>query len=490
MKTSDQLENILTKARQVGDTKVGKDGQTRYWTEIKPGKFDWRKTRPQGTKNTSSDKPKSQTKYDKLKTHLKNTSDEKLRKFASGERNDPNLRQFAYDELVGRGEDVSDLDLNTGNYGALKEAFKDDGPDFEPEATGDVELVDDWQDPEFIKKNYGNLKTKQQRIEYDDFAYKQKINNPRYKTPQKEIHSLNKLYAQFLSSKSPLMIASGGAGVGKTYNLHLVAKAMKLNQFDPAQHTAVNPTFAEKIEEGEEDYYDEPNTNYDYVEVPEVKSPLQLVQLLKEHNGKTLVFDDTDNILKDPDSLGIMKKATASSGKRIVGKKSSNEKTNIDPFEFTGKILFLSNMGQHEFTKNEHLNAIYSRALKKDIYFTKQEQLHFIDKLKHKFEFSGIPRLEDQEEDIQEREEVFSLLKDNIESIDPGKFNVRSMKEALEVKRANDNAIQITKDNPVIGEMLFGNTEEDWKEDVVDFLTKGYVPKEQKIQKAMGSITL
>lgn len=35
-------DNIIQKARQVGDTRQNKKGQTEVWTEYKPGKFDWR----------------------------------------------------------------------------------------------------------------------------------------------------------------------------------------------------------------------------------------------------------------------------------------------------------------------------------------------------------------------------------------------------------------------------------------------------------------
>jgi hypothetical protein len=38
--TSNQL---LEKARNVGETKVGKDGITRVWTKLPNGKFDWRR---------------------------------------------------------------------------------------------------------------------------------------------------------------------------------------------------------------------------------------------------------------------------------------------------------------------------------------------------------------------------------------------------------------------------------------------------------------
>lgn len=489
-KVSDDLKQIISKAasRQVGDTKVDNSGKTLVWTETKPGKFDWRVDKKAnannnaGTaKNTSNnDGDTDGNAFAKLQAHLKNSDVDALKRFANKPGNAPKLRQAAYDELVERGEDVSDINLNTGKYGQMKTAFGmgESKSDYKPATNGTSSIDDDeadWRDPEFIKKNFGftdwSKATKKQRVEYDKYVTEQKAKDPNYLPPEEEIFDLNTLYAQFLMTDSPLMIASGGAGVGKTHNLHLVAKAMNKKPFDPD--------------------VDEPGDgDYDYVEAPEINSAVQLASLLKEHNGKTIVFDDTDNLLKSPDTFGILKKATASSGKRIVGKKSAGA-GNIDPFEFTGKIIFLTNMSQAQLTKDENLNAIYSRALKKDIYFTKQEQLHFIDKLKHQFEFTGIERLENKADDIQEREDIYRILKDNIDDIDPAKFNVRSMKEMLEVKRASDRAKEFIANDPVMGKMLFGNAG-DWEKKVKTLLVKGdgYNPKKESIEKAKEILNL
>jgi hypothetical protein len=269
------------------------------------------------------------------------------------------------------------------------------------------------------------------------------------------------------------MIASGGAGVGKSYNMHLVAEHMGNKAFN-----------GETDEPGDDDY--------DYVEAPEVKSDTQLVSLLKEHNGKTIVFDDSDNVLKQSDTMGIMKKATASSGKRILGKKSSNKSTNVDPFEFTGKILFLTNMGQHDLTKNEHLNAIYTRAIKKDLNFTKREKLEMMEILKHKTNFTGVERLENKADDIQEREEVFDMIKDNIDAMDPDKFSSRTFMEALVKKRAVDNSNAMIESDPTTASLIFGE-EQDWKEEVGRFLKKGITLSEEKgndLQKALTQLGL
>lgn len=470
-KALDAIGQIIEKdtmekaSRQVGDTKVGKDGKTRYWTELSSGKFDWRKKKPK------TEKVEDDSKASKLKNHLKNTDDDSLEKYASGDKNDPTLRQFAYDELVERGVDVSEIELNTGKTKEMKDLFSSEGKETNKNDKDSIdESENDWKNPDYIKKKFGGLKTKKQRIAADAYIYSNKTKEDSYKEPFEEIHALNKAYAQFLITDSPLMIASGGAGVGKSFNLHAVAKVLNKKPFDPE--------------------VDEPgDSDYDYVEAPEIKSDTQLILLLKEHNGKTIVFDDSDNVLRQMDTMGIMKKATASSGKRMIGKKSANKSSNVDPFEFDGKILFLTNMNQNDLTKNEHLNAIYSRALKKDINFTKKEKLGLISQLRHKMNFTGIERLEDSEEDKKEREDVFKIIEDNINKIDPEKFNTRTFKEALEIKRSIDNANKLIEEDPVTNKLLFGEIE-DWEPEVENFISKGLVPLQNEIEKALNQLDL
>ena len=501
-RTSSVLESILNedlvKARQVGDSKVGSDGITRYWTEIKPGKFDWRKGKPQqgkkqitGTTGNVAGKGDG-NKVQKLRAFLLTQDSDKVKTFAKNPNNDPTLRQEAYDELVKRGEDVSDINLNTGKFKKMKEMFgtgtankktkqvvdtdaDDTSGDGESNALdgidGDVEEGKEWTNPTYIKKKFGGLKTKQQRIDADAFIHKMKTSDPDYEEPQQHIFNLNKTYAQFFRTDSPLMIASGGAGVGKTFNMHMIAEHLGKKAFNP-----------ETDEPGDSDY--------DYVEAPEITSPVQLAQILKEHNGKIIVFDDADEVLKKDETMGIMKKATASSGKRIVGKKSTNKNANIDPFEFTGKILFLTNMDQHDLTADEHINAVYTRALKQDIQFTKSEKLDMMEHLKHKMNFTGVPRLENKADDVAERDAVFDLIKKNIGKMDPAKFSSRTFKEALEIKRSIDNANELIEADPTTARLLFGDVKE-WEPEVAKFLTKGRKEDERnELMKALSHLDL
>ena len=469
---SKALQGLQKANRQVGDSHPKKPNLV--WTEYKPGKFDWRNRKAGSNKKSNSNNSTNsgETRAQKLKK-LKNTlakkDDDALRGLASKPGNNVELRQFAYEELENRGVDVSDIDMNNGKLGQLKqqqaafsgedENLKTPSPSAANAADNENELDPDdteWSNPEYVKKKFGGLRTKAQRIAADEFVHQKKTSQDNYVPPIEEIYDLNGMYYNFLQTESPLMIVSGGAGVGKTYNFHKTAEIAGKKPFEPGED-----------DEGDQDY--------DYVEAPEIKSEAQFAQVLKQHNGKTIVFDDSDNILKEPDTLGMMKKATASGGKRIIGKKSTNKNSNVDPFEFDGKIVFLTNMTADQLTKNPNIDAIYSRAVKKDIQFTKKEQLSFIGRIKDLADFTGVERLDDPQEDKKERKEVFDIIADNIDKVDPQKFNSRTMKEALEAKRTAER-VNAAFDNDNLGASLasqmFGQ-QKDWKKEVEKLLTKG-----------------
>lgn len=529
---------MIRKAPKLGDTKIDKNGRKLYYVEYKPGKRDWRfkpqdfYNKKNGTK-TATGVSSTVSKYKKLAQALKNKDDDELRRFAENENNDPGLRQLSYKELKERGVDVSDIDLNTGRIKKLKDAtganinedvdlryegikenienrgdhffFEDEAgngyaskPDEDLEKfaerlandkdvkvdvkkmmgdkmkkflekIGDTKNVDidedgnfldmngniipddiDWQDPEWQRRAFGGLKTVKQRIKYDAFVDAKKRLNDEL-DPLSQIAEMNKTTYYFLKNKLPFMIISGGAGTGKSYNFRMIAKqGLGMRGFDP-----------EKDQPGDEDY--------DFVEVGEVTSDRQFVDVLKKHNGKVILFDDTDALLTKSEIFGLLKKATSADGKRMVGKENVG-----NAFEFTGQIIILTNKQRGALTKNDDLKAIYSRATKTDIYFTKREMLEFMESLKYKFDFEGIERLDDPLEDKKERDEVFKVILEHYEDIDPAKFSTRLFRDAIAVKRENDESSELAQLDSELADMLFpGRAVVDWKEALVRKLLKG-----------------
>lgn len=83
----------------------------------------------------------------------------------------------------------------------------------------------------------------------------------------------------------------------------------------------------------------------DYLQVNGHSSPFSLYKLLHDHRESTIVFDDSDSVFDYPISVNILKAALDSYDRRWVSWYSSvAEQQDLDPsFEFTGKIIFISN---------------------------------------------------------------------------------------------------------------------------------------------------
>lgn len=466
----------IKKARAIGETKVDKSGKTLVWTMTPKGVLDWRiqsgapVAKPsENTKSDSGDEtPEGGNKYglpDKTMQFLGTTSSDILRQFANKPGNKPALRQAAYDELVNRKEDVDDIDMNSGVLGAQKQFFgSEDDTDFTfniPDATlvppaiwdkvkqifpdGDI----DYKNDKLIKNVFNGLSTKAERIKYDNFVDEVKRSDEFYMSPKEEIHDMNKQIAGFIQNKSPFMMISGGAGVGKSYNFKGVAGVMQKRQFDPSTDSP-----------GDGDY--------DYVEVGEVSSAGQLIELLRKHNGKTILFDDADTGLFRKDCLNVLKKATNPSGVRYIGKESGDD---AGTFAFEGQIVVLTNKGQNELTADPDRLAVYTRALKRDIYFTKREQLEFMTPLIHKFEFDDVKRLDNAQDDMEERDSILELMVENFDRIDPVKMNSRFMRELIQEKRDESVADGITQKNASAASFFGGGS--DWKRKLTQKLVKG-----------------
>lgn len=473
----------IKKARQVGETKVDSQGRTLVMTEHKPGQFDWRLapkgSAPSANTADSGTTPTDSDKMAKFNATIKAAPVDSLTKWASNPRAEANLRQVAYDELVERGEDVSGIEMNNGTIAAHKKFFGgmedeefsfaiSDDSKVSPKIWEKVKEIFpdgeiDYKNANLVSKVFNNLSTKTERIAYDNFVDEVKRADEFYQPPMKEINNMNKQIVSFIKMKSPFLIISGGAGVGKSYNFKGVAELCQKRQFDPAKDLP-----------GEGDY--------DYVEVSEVGSANQLVELLRKHNGKLLLFDDADTKLFASDCINIMKKATNPSGVRYVGKETSGGGDDASTFEFTGQIAVLTNKSQLSFLATEDKKAVYTRALKRDIYFTKREQVEYMKPLLQVFEFDDLPRLENAAEDIQEREDVFELMLNHFDRIDPAKMNSRFLREMIMEKRSEENSDELLSKNAAAARFL--GTTNDWRQKITAQLVKGSVSNRKDISVA------
>lgn len=499
-------EEIIEKAvsRQVGD--MHKNGKW-VWTEYKPGKFDWRpvKNKQQSgggsssgggedddsaagtsTKKTPSKPTAAQVAGAKAKAGkpmnsqqllvwAQKTSDDNLLKVANSKNGNAQMRKIAYDALESRGFDMSQVDTSgtlaqlmkmTGKGGAsTATASGDDDEDVVADTNEDADVdIDDESDggtdgnkitekwyldrnDDRVKKAF-NLKTKEGRIKYDHFVYKMKKKEKDYKNPVEVVQDLNEQYLEFLDNdEQRFMISAGGAGIGKSYGFNKMAELLNMKPF----------------EEG-----DSPGDgDYDIFEAPDVNSGKQLLNILKAHNGKIIVFDDNDKVLKRADCASVMKKATATTGRRIVGDPDDIKQN----FEFTGRIIIMTNKDLAQLSESEDTKAIISRAMMvSEIYMTVPETIEVMESRYQDYEFPSAPRLDDENEDRKERDEIMNLIKKNQKNIDPAQFTTRTFQEILTNKRKVDKANE-KRANPAFA-ALIGSKNKDWKEVALGVLTK------------------
>lgn len=520
--------NKIEKAIQRKQGELHSNGKWYWETSANSGKGDWRmlKNKPTSTNSDSSDKSVKKTpskpssdqitasklksgkpmSYDALIKWAERSSEDLLVKMASAKNGNLQHRKIAYDELVKRNYDMS-LVKTEGSLGELLESTgkaktdsktasvpastnsaekktpskvenKTSKDEFEVKKQANVserladigiELTDeekkrldtikqkvteDWflnEEDWRVQKTFNKLQNKSDRVEYDFFVDMMKKKSPYYRTPIEEIYGLNEDYSQFLGNpKQRFMISSGGAGIGKTYNFEQMAKNYNLKPFD----SSVNSP-------GDRDY--------DYIEAAEVSSGKQLLEILKAHSDKIIVFDDTDKVLTLKECQSTMKKATSATGKRIVTD-PDDKKTN---FEFTGRIVVMTNKTLRELNSNEDTRAVLSRALlKSEIKMTINETIEILESRFHKMNFPQFPRLEDPKDDYLEREEVFQLIKDNRQNIDPIKFTTRMMGEMIGKKRGAEDANEKRKTGGVGFTEQLGDKDTDWKRNALALITK------------------
>jgi hypothetical protein len=83
------------------------------------------------------------------------------------------------------------------------------------------------------------------------------------------------------------------------------------------------------------------------------------------------VFDDCDSILKDPVAINLLKGALDSYSKRYIAWNSDMKDDDLPrSFEFTGRIIFISNMSIERLDQ-----AIITRALCVDLSMTEEQKI-------------------------------------------------------------------------------------------------------------------
>lgn len=141
--------------------------------------------------------------------------------------------------------------------------------------------------------------------------------------PEELFQDLTLYVDMVIDGKQPSLVITGSPGLGKTY---LVTKQLK-----------------------------DSDTPFTHVKGRSTAAGLYLT--LYENKDKMLVIDDCDSIFKSEDAINILKGALDADYKRIVtwatGRPLKTSKGDPVPmkFEFTGQIIFISNLPQKKIDK-------------------------------------------------------------------------------------------------------------------------------------------
>ena len=226
---------------------------------------------------------------------------------------------------------------------------------------------------------------------------------------------------QVARGKSNSLIVSGMPGVGKT---SVVTETLKSIGMIPDVH-----------------YYKSTGTI----------TTAGLYEVLFKHRNKLIIFDDCDSVLKDADSVNLLKGALDTYPVRDLSKltkgntfdstgmsdneiqqqfEEGGEKAYPNRFSFSGQVIFISNLPEEKFD-----DAILSRSLHVDVQLTKEEVVQ---------RMREIMRRISPEVDMTKKQEALDYLiyiTDNF----PTKFdlNIRTLIHSINLRIGNEENMSV-----------------------------------------------
>jgi len=193
----------------------------------------------------------------------------------------------------------------------------------------------------------------------------------------------------------PSLVITGMAGMGKTHIVKETLKNMGLKESTDFVHFKGRATAA------------------------------GLFITLYENSDAVIVLDDCDSVFKDDDAVNILKAALDSYDTRRISYISSKPlKDSYDQavprhFEFTGKIIFISNINQSKLDE-----AVKSRSFVSDISMNTTQMFTRMEQLMDKME----PRIP-----LKAKEEALRCMKELNEEFAGVEINLRSFIKAARV---------------------------------------------------------
>jgi len=213
--------------------------------------------------------------------------------------------------------------------------------------------------------------------------------------PQQMFNNLERLTKMVGKGIQPSLVITGSAGTGKTFLVKDTLTKMGLKESNEFVHFKGRATAA------------------------------GLFVTLYDNCDKIIVLDDCDSVFKDPDAVNMLKAALDSYDTRnisyITSKPLKDQFGTHLPrsFEFTGKIIFISNLDQSTLDE-----AIRSRSFVSDISMTTEQMFMRIEGLMEKME-DKIP--------TKAKQQAMTIMKELHEKYDGISVNLRSFIKAARI---------------------------------------------------------
>jgi hypothetical protein len=151
-----------------------------------------------------------------------------------------------------------------------------------------------------------------------------------------------------------------------------------------------------------------------------------LYRTLFELNNSVIVFDDCDDVLKDPTALNLLKGALDSNGRRIISWRADFRDDDLPrSFEFTGRIIFISNLNQSRVDQ-----AIRSRSMMIDLTMTDDQKIDRMAYISKSSDFMPEFELSSKEDALQ----LIRELKDSAKEI-----SLRTLISVTKIRAAGDS---------------------------------------------------
>ena len=207
-----------------------------------------------------------------------------------------------------------------------------------------------------VKKSFDEITGTVKEVKSDRFCINQRFS------------FVEKLISMVASGVQPSAVITGQGGLGKTYT---VTKTLVNAGYKDAS-TLADFQVGQVVQRSKL-----------FVTIKGYSTAKGLFRTLFENNGSVIVFDDCDSVLKDPVALNLLKGALDSYGKRIISWNADMKDEDLPrSFDFTGKVVFISNKAQNEIDQ-----AIRSRSMMIDLAMTLDQKIDRMDFISKSAEF-------------------------------------------------------------------------------------------------------